>query len=154
MSDRGVSLNTIMLAKKKERLYLKNINSLSMKLFLDIIDIILNISWFANTAALIASTILGIIWFHPRVFGTAWMHLVKFKKTDATKKHAKISILWNLPITFILAANISAFCKHLDYRSAIEGFLIGYDLGLIICLFMGMHYFYEQRSIKLYGIVA
>ncbi len=91
-----------------------------MNLLFDVLDIILNISWVANTTALIASTVLGIIWFHPDVFGTTWMNLVNLKQADITSKRAKIAILWNIPITFILAANISAFCKHLDYRTAAE----------------------------------
>lgn len=63
-------------------------------------------------------------------------------------------MFWNLPITFILAANISAFCKHFQYTEPAQGFLIGYDMGLVVCLFLAINYLYEQRPMKLYAISA
>lgn len=125
-----------------------------MNLLSDVFHIITNISWTADITALIASVILGIIWFHPAVFGTAWMRLVNLKKEQTKNTRARMAMLYNLPITFIIAANIAAFCKHFKHDTAAEGFLIGYDLGLIICLFLAIHYLYEQRPLKLYAIVA
>lgn len=125
-----------------------------MDLLSRVLHIITNISWVADISALIASLVLGIIWFHPRVFGTAWMELVKLKPEDRKSTRAFNAMFWSIPITFIIAANIAAFCKHFKHTTAAEGFLIGYDLGLIICLFMAIHYLYEQRPLKLYAIVG
>lgn len=47
-----------------------------MDLLSSVLHIIANISWAADISALIVSTILGIIWFHPKVFGTKWRTLV------------------------------------------------------------------------------
>lgn len=125
-----------------------------MDLFSAVLHITTNISWAADISALIVSTALGIIWFHPRVFGTAWRNLVGLKEEDTRNIRAKNAMVWNIPITFIIAANIAAFCKHFEYDTPAKAFLIGYDLGLIICLFMAIHYLYEQRPLQLYAIVA
>ena len=82
------------------------------------------------------------------------MQLVGLKPEDMTSVRARNAMFWNLPITFIIAANIAAFCKHFDYDTPAQAFLIGYDLGLVVCLFLAIHYLYEQRPLALYGITA
>jgi hypothetical protein len=125
-----------------------------MNLISDVLHIIANISWAADISATIVSAIIGIIWYHPSVFGTTWMGLVGLKPEDMKSVKSKNAMFWNLPITFIIAANIAAFCKHFDYDTPAKAFLIGYDLGLIVCLFLAIHYLYEQRPLTLYGITA
>jgi len=125
-----------------------------MNLLSDVFHIIANVSWGADISATVVSLVLGTIWFHPSVFGTAWMQYVNLKKEEAQSIKAKNSSIWTLPITFIIAANIAAFCKHFDYDTPAQGLLIGYDLGLIACLLIAIHYLYEQRPLGLYGITA
>ena len=125
-----------------------------MKLLSDILHIMANISWAADIFAMIASIVIGYIWFHPLVFGTVWMRLVNLKKEETQSVAAKNAMVWSIPLWFIIAANIAAFCKHFDYDTPAQGFLIGYDLGLVACLLMAIHYLYEQRPIALYGITA
>jgi hypothetical protein len=86
-----------------------------MDLFSRVLHIITNISWAADLTALIASVVLGIVWFHPKVFGKTWMELVKLKPEDRKSTRALNAMFWNIPITFIIAANIAAFCKHFKH---------------------------------------
>lgn len=125
-----------------------------MSLIFDVFHIIGNISWAADISALIVSLIIGFVWYSPYVFGTIWMGLVGLKKEDIESVKAKNSVLWTIPITFVIAANIAAFCKHFEYDTPSQGFLIGYDLGLVACLLMAIGYLYEQRPLALYGINA
>jgi len=125
-----------------------------MNLLSDVLHIIANISWAADISATIVSAIIGIIWYHPAVFGTRWMQLVGLEPEDMKSVRSRNAMFWNLPITFFIAANIAAFCKHFDYDTPAKAFLVGYDLGLIICLFLAIHYLYEQRPLALYGITA
>lgn len=76
---------------------------------------------------------------------------IEKEKYNLKKKSA---FLWHIPISFLIAANITAFCKHFKYQSAMEGALIGYDLGLLVILFLAINYIYEQRSLMLYAINA
>jgi hypothetical protein len=124
-----------------------------MNLFSDVIRIFANVSWSADISAVLVFMIISGIWYSPLVFGKTWRNLVGLTK-EQFQKRALASLLWNTPITFLIAANIAAFCKHFDYDTAVQGMLIGYDLGLIICLFLAIQYIYEQRPLKLYGISA
>ncbi len=125
-----------------------------MDILNDVFRIITNISWGPDIAATIVAMVMGMIWYHPQMLGTIWMRETGLTAEKITSIKAKNAMMWAIPITFIIAANIAAFCKHFDYRSAPESFLLSYDLGLIICLFMALHYLYEQRSLKLYAINA
>lgn len=122
-----------------------------MKLFNDLVDIVLNISWTADIAGAVVAMGIAMVWYHPRVFGTIWSQLTG--RTFTTKE-----LNWIMPVCFLiylfLAANITAFCKHFGWQTADKGFLLGYDLGIIICFSMALVALGEQRPIKLYAIEA
>ena len=90
-----------------------------MNLFSNVTGIVSNISWAADIAGMITSVVLGLLWYSQMVFGKIWM-----KQNGLNKKNpgteAQNSMLWHLPIAFIIAANISAFCKHFDYHTGAE----------------------------------
>jgi len=124
-----------------------------MKLFSDVIHIILNISWAANIAGMVVAVSLAAFVWVP-LFGKTWLKLAGLKEENMSSNKAKNALFWSLPITFFLAANISAFCKHFQYTTPSQGFLIGYNFGLVISLFLAINYLYEQRPLKLYAISA
>jgi hypothetical protein len=125
-----------------------------MKIFSDLLHIITNISWGADITATIVAMAIGYIWYHPSVFGTVWMRVANISPETVNSVKAKNSFLYTFPITFIIAANIAAFCKHLEYTDPARAFLIGYDLGLIACLLLAIHFLYEQRNFTHYAITA
>ena len=121
-----------------------------MKIFADIIHIITNISWAADFSATIVAMIIGYIWYHPVLLGGVWKRIANIDTSLFSSTKSLHLFLATFPITFIIAANIAAFCKHMTYTDPTRAFLIGYDLGLVICLFLAIIYLYEQRSLKLY----
>lgn len=124
-----------------------------MKLFSDLFVIIGNISWAADIVGVIISVWLGVLWYSQIMFGKIWMEQIGLSPEKFWAK-AQNALLWHVPISFLLAANISAFCKHFNYHTAAEGALIGYDLGLVAILLLAIGYLYEQKSLCLYGINA
>ncbi len=124
-----------------------------MNLLSDIFHIITNISWAADTVSTIVSVFIGMIWYSSMIFGTAWMELTGLKEKTGGTNHLT-AMLWHVPIAFLISANIAAFCKHFEYDTPAQAFLIGYDLGLIACLLLAVNYFYEQKPIKLFLINA
>lgn len=115
-----------------------------MKLLNDLIDIVTTISWKADIAAVIVAIVIGMVWYHESVFGKVWMNLVGIiDKESLNKKRTSKSLLWFVPIALLIAANISAFCKHFGYYTAPKAMLLAYDFGLVVCLFMAMQYLYE-----------
>jgi Protein of unknown function (DUF1761) len=125
-----------------------------MKIFSDLLHIITNISWVADLSATIVAMIIGYIWYHPSVFGTIRAKVVNLSPESINSVRTKNSFLYTFPITFVIAANIAAFCKHLEYTDPARAFLIGYDLGLIACLLLAVHFIYEQRNFTHYVITA
>lgn len=125
-----------------------------MKLLSDVLHIIANISWAADIAGMLICIVLGMVWYSSFFFGTTWRQLTGVTKESTESVKANNNMIWHIPIAFLIAANISAFCKHFGYNTAAQGGLIGYDLGLITCLFLAILYLYEQRPLALYGINA
>lgn len=124
-----------------------------MNLFADLFHIILNISWAADMAGTIISVVIGMIWYSSAIFGNPWVELTGLKEKTGGMNRLT-AMFWHIPIAFLISANIAAFCKHFEYDTPAQAFLIGYDLGLIACLLLAINYFYEQKPFKLFMINA
>ncbi len=125
-----------------------------MGLFSDVLHIITNISWKADIAGTIVMCAIGAFWHSPYAFGPLWTKLIGLSQEQFDDPKSKNFRLLHIPVAFLITANISAFCKHFEYHTAAKGFLIGYDLGLIVILFLAVQHIYAQRSLTLYGISA
>jgi Protein of unknown function (DUF1761) len=145
---------TPVIFKTRETNYTGEYNPHSMKIISDILNIITNISWAADLSATIVAMVIGYIWYHSSVFGTVWVRVANLSTESINSLQAKYNVLYMFPITFIIAANIAAFCKHLKYTDPARALLIGYDLGLIACLLLAVHFIYEQRNFTHYIITA
>lgn len=122
--------------------------------FSEIIEVITHISFKADISAAIVAMVLTVIWYHPSVFGKVWGHLTGIKNTVKNRKALRKAMIWNFVMYLFLAANIAAFCKHFQWNTIDRGFLLGYDMGLMICVALGIQAIYERRSLKLYFITA
>ncbi len=118
----------------------------------DISWLFTNISYSADISATVFALVVGMIWYHPDVFGNSWMNLAGLKKEDLRGKKARWALIWSVPIFLFLAANIAAFCKHFGWYTGAKGMLFGYDLGIMVCLFYLVQSLYEQKPWKLYLI--
>ena len=123
--------------------------------FNHIITHITNVNWGANILAIGAALTIGVIWYHSSVFGTAWRRLANLELQDISlKQRAKTAIIWQTPILFILAVDMSAFLRLLHWDTGAQGFIFGYNFGMVAALFIAIHYLYDMRPAKLYFITA
>jgi hypothetical protein len=126
-----------------------------MNFFLsEIVEVITHMSYKADISAAVVAMAITVIWYHPQVFGKAWSHLTGIKNNVKTRKALRKAMVWNFIMYVFLAANMAAFCKHFEWNTIDRGFLLGYDLGLMICVAMGIQALYERRPLKLYLITA
>lgn len=119
------------------------------------LSLITDIEWFSNILAIGVALAIGVIWYHSRVFGKTWRRLANLELQDVSlKQRAKTALVWQTPMLFFLAADMTAFLKHLQWSGAIKGLILGYNFGIFVALFIAIHYLYDMRPAKLYFITA
>lgn len=83
------------------------------------------------------------------------MELAHLKPEDVSlKQRAKTALIWQFPMLFVIAADMTAFLRHLEWHGIARGLLFGYNFGMIVALFIAIHYLYDLRPAKLYFITA
>jgi Protein of unknown function (DUF1761) len=123
--------------------------------FEHIITHITNVNWIANGLAIGVALAIGVVWYHSSVFGTTWRRLANLELQDVSiKQRAKTAIIWQVPILFILSVDITAFLRLLQWNTGMQGFIFGYNFGMVAALFIAIHYLYDMRPSKLYFITA
>lgn len=117
----------------------------------------IGVSFWAILAAGIASVLIGWAWYHPRVFGTAWMRLSNItpEMAERGKKRMPITAIIGLSMSMIVAYVMTYFGMAwgvYDIASAIElglwvwiGFVAPIALGAVL---------WEQKPLRLYFINA
>lgn len=105
----------------------------------------------------IATVLLGWAWYHPKVFGTAWMRMIGLtpEMVERGKKRMPLMALIGLLASMLIAwvmSYVGVLLGVYDWFGAIElgfwcwlGFVAPTMLGIIL---------WEQRSFKLYLINA
>jgi len=108
-------------------------------------------------AAGIASVIIGMIWYHPKVFGTAWMRLANVTPEMAERGKKRMPLM---AIMALLASMIAAYVMSyfgiawgvFDWIGAVElgfwcwiGFTAPTMLGMVL---------WEHKPIRYYLIVS
>jgi len=106
-------------------------------------------------AAGILNVVLGMIWFHPKVFGNSWMAAGNIVPSESAKKKMPISAF----IAFLAAMVVAYVMNHFgiawgvfDWIGAVElgfwcwiGFTAPTMLGMVL---------WEQKPVKYYAIVS
>ncbi|MGJ8662046.1 MAG: DUF1761 domain-containing protein [Marinicella sp.] len=119
-----------------------------MHLHLDISQI----NWIAVVLATTAAFLLGGIWYGP-LFSKSWIQAFGFDEDELNKRHPGkvfgIAILW----TFVASVMLALFLEPAAdlHMGAMTGFFIG--IGCITP-FMGIHYIFEGRGLKILLINA
>ena len=105
----------------------------------------------------VASMILGFIWFHPKVFGSAWMRLANISPEAAEKGKKRMPYM---AVIGLLASMLTAYVMNYvgiswgvyDWLGALElgfwcwaGFVAPAMLGVVL---------WEGKSVKLYLITS
>lgn len=108
-------------------------------------------------AAGVANVIIGMVWYNPRVFGTAWMNMsgISPEAAERGKKRMPFMVVLGLLSSMIIAYVMSYFALAwgvFDWIGAVElgfwcwaGFVAPVSLGIVL---------WETKPFKLYLINA
>jgi hypothetical protein len=108
--------------------------------------------WAVLVAAL-STFLIGGLWYSPALFGKAWMRENGF--TEETLKGGNMVKIFGLAFVLgiISAINLAMFMgpENDPAMGAMWGFLAGFGW---VATFVGTHYLFERRSLKLFLINA
>jgi predicted permease len=107
-------------------------------------------NWMAVIVAAISSMAIGFVWYHPKVFGTAWMKGAGLTPEDGKK--ANMGMIFGL--AFVMAIVVAAFLStwvHEDENlpEFFHGAFHGFMLSIFVAIPWGVtHALYENRGWK------
>jgi len=108
--------------------------------------------WAVMVAAL-STFLIGGLWYSPALFGKAWMRENGF--TEESMKGANMTKIFGLAflLGIVAAINLAMFMgpENDPVMGAMWGFLAGFGW---VATFVGTHYLFERRSLKLFLINA
>ncbi|MGC3944456.1 MAG: DUF1761 domain-containing protein [Chryseolinea sp.] len=108
--------------------------------------------WAVLVAAL-STFLIGGLWYSPALFGKAWMRENGF--TEESMKGGNMAKIFGLAFLLgvVAAINLAMFMGPEDdpAMGALWGFLAGFGW---VATFVGTHYLFERRSLKLFLINA
>lgn len=109
-------------------------------------------------AAGVASVLIGMIWYHPRVFGTTWMHLAHITPEMAARGKRRMPVY--AVIGFVAATLIAWIMNAIgvalgiyDWVGAIFELALSVWIGFVVPTMLNM-VLWEQRPLKLYLITV
>lgn len=114
------------------------------------------VTFWPIVAAGVASVLIGWVWYHPRVFGTAWMRLagVTPEMAERGKKMMPLSVIVSLCGSMLIAyvMNYVGIAFHIfDWVGAVFELALWCWLGFVVPTSLGT-ILWEQRPFKLYLI--
>lgn len=111
------------------------------------------LNYWAILVAALSTFLLGGLWYSPAVFGTAWMRENGF--TEEELKNSNMVKIFGLSFLLALVAsvNLAMFlgAEADAMMGAFYGFLAGFGW---VAMFIGTHYLFERKSMKLFLINA
>lgn len=111
------------------------------------------VNWLSILLSSLTPLILGFIWYHKSVFGTAWMKSVGLTEEDAKKANMAmifgISLIMSFLMSMFLLPNVDGYGQEGAFDSfkhgAFHGTAIGFTIAMPVMVFNGL---FEQRSWK------
>ena len=111
------------------------------------------LNYWAVFVAALSTFLIGGLWYSPALFGTAWMKENGF--TEEGLKNSNMVKIFGLSflLGLIAAVNLAMFLgeESNPAMGALWGFLAGFGW---VATFIGTHYLFERRSLKLFLINA
>ncbi len=98
----------------------------------------------------VASFIVGSIWFHPRVFGNTWMHLIG--KTHEQLKGPKKAMMMVVIPSLVMPIAIGILYNHVDTSSQNTVIGIALLVWLVVICATSSEMIFENRPRKLWVI--
>lgn len=110
---------------------------------------------FAPVVAGIAAAVIGFIWYHPRVFGAAWMRFSNItpETAERAKQTMMVRVLVALAASTLVAYVMSYFSLVRGVRDWIDALLLGFLawIGFVAPALLGQ-VLWEQKPLRLYFI--
>jgi ABC-type transporter Mla maintaining outer membrane lipid asymmetry permease subunit MlaE len=107
-------------------------------------------------AAGITNVLIGYVWYHPHVFGTAWMQLANITPEMAEKGkrrmpvYAILGLLSSMLIAWTMSYVGAALSVH-DMQGALLGLVLYVWLGLVVPIMLSA-VLWEHKPLRLYLI--
>jgi len=114
-----------------------------------------SVNWLAVFVSALSTLLIGGLWYSPAVFGNAWMKENGF--TEESMKGANMAKIFGLAFLLgvIASINLAMFLGPDPAMNAGWGAFYGFLAGFgWVATFIGTHYLFERKSLKLFLINA
>lgn len=96
------------------------------------------INWLSLIIATLTPTIVGMIYYHPKVFGTIWMKSIGLSEEDFKKQNRIVLFIVSLIMSFILSFSLLNFNNTFGQEGEFDTFGHGAFHGIVVSLFIIM----------------
>ncbi|MEZ4686647.1 MAG: DUF1761 domain-containing protein [Bacteroidia bacterium] len=119
----------------------------------------MDINWLALAVAAASSLLVGFVWYHPKVFGSAWMKTAGMTPEKAQQGNMIVTMGLTLLFAFMVATVVMAIIftgeEHQDpqFHTFKHGAFHGVIFGIFAALpILGINAMFEQKSWKYIAI--
>lgn len=111
------------------------------------------LNYWAILVSALSTFLIGGLWYSPAIFGKAWMEENGFKEEELRKSNMVKIFGLTFLLSLIAAVNLAMFlgAEADAVMGAFYGFLAGFGW---VAMFIGTHYLFERKSMKLFLINA
>ena len=112
-----------------------------------------SVDWFAIVAAVVASFVIGMVWYSPMVFGNMWMKLAGIPKNS--KKVPVVPMISSLVGAAVMAYVLMHVLVYSSADTVADGVIAAFWmwLGFVLPTIV-VHGLYENRDPQLMGLNA
>ena len=108
-------------------------------------------NWLAILAGAVVPMILGFIWYHPKVFGTAWMDAMGMSEEERNQKPNPMLMVGALALAAVVSYGFSRYAGHTE--EGMSQFVHGMYHGIMPALMLAVpvlisNSLFENRSTK------
>ncbi|MDZ4752043.1 MAG: DUF1761 domain-containing protein [Flavobacteriales bacterium] len=114
-------------------------------------------NWLAIIVAVLASAVIGFIWYNPKVFGNAWMKSIGITMDDAKDTNVAKMMIVDLAMATIVSINSARFMGYpaTEYMTIKHGIFHGLEsLGYLVVPVIVTTAIYEKRNFKYIAITV
>lgn len=110
------------------------------------------INYLAVLVAAIVNQAIGSQWYSMNLFGKAWAADAKIDVNNIDKKAATRGLILGSILALVVYFLIAVFLQMTNAHCWSNGLLIGFLLGILVSLQLGVYHVYESKSLRLFLI--